>query len=1426
MKHKSTARLCSIAAALMLCVSTAGSGFTGILLRRIPITAQAAAEEPVTMCVMLEGGALPGLMTDALTDNAHADMIRSREDMQDAVFAEIAAMYPEAYIRYRYTALLNGFSCVMPESLADAVRALPGVTDVSVCSEVKLMPCMASAAALGDIPAYYQETGCTGEGQVICIMDSELDTTHPMFSALPDSVNVKLKKEDVQRIAQTVGFHVNANPDQLYLSSKIPYAADYVSDDPYAVRNTDQKYYHGTHVSGIAAGNAITDAAGNTISGIAKDAQIVFMAMESYLIPDDTQGLDMTQWEQQTTLMLTDATVAMLEDAAKLRADVVNMSYGTTWILPDDEHVLTNAINAAADAGITVCISAGNDGEQSLAAAADAPDHSTMNTLISEGSKALAVASADNAAIEKCAVLRHGNTKMPATGYIEAENSTNVRYLNEDLREGSYSYVYCGRGEQSSIAANDVSGKIVLVDRGNVFTDTGRYAAQAGAVGVIVCNNEDRLSGLMVNASGLPMTMVSKSDGDLLKNASDRQITVKREFENQKSNSGVSSYSSWGMLPSLELRPDIMGIGGNVISAAYGGQYASMSGTSMSSPYLAGCTAVLNQYLTKSGCTLTGAERQQRIRNLLMTGAVPYQSGGIYISPRMQGAGLVALNNSIHTSVILTGAEGESKISLRDHLGTSFSFDVTVTNFGDSDVQFSSAKLALSTDRAETGRDGMAYLSGRQALTAQADCSALQSVAAGETKTVTVSVKLDGSEAQKIMQTFKNGFYIEGYLLLEGAANNADISIPLSGFSGDYSNINLISQQGGCVNIGTANAISSCYSLMKLAELTKSIANNKLTDKDREFIDLQYCNLEALTTPNPDWNALKIREQYYSQEYDQSDMRTLWFIQQAMAQIASNLNQNAMTYISPNGDSVADQIAVGFRSPYSVSVRGMDILDADGSRISTPQYSRYLGKTDLYEAVSCGDTLYQLREGTYTAEISVVRDSDGKNGAVTQKISVPFTVDRTPPKVSAEITNQNGRKILKLTASDPVLDGFIITGKGRGGAAGSYDPANKPQYGMVGMYNLMGGSQAAGVPMRVTAADAGADMRSLNTSAGKPFNRLLREDSTAYTWLKQFDFTDFVKATPDRNGSYTLTYDVTDFTAFNVSTIDRAYNITDYSVNASDPAHRSMQDNPLTPGIYLSDTMLIEVTADTLHVIPFSDPANAETYDYVYECGDLYGNPEKSSIADNKSGLYLHCGDADGNRETFRIGTDRSGNPVIVGEIAYLSKNQTALREQTLRRTDLNSTEHFITIGADEAKKIFVDPYMQDYTHCTASDVQTSIRLENEHPVAQYDYRYDAPAGSYTVKVDLVTMTATLPDGTERKVEQYTPAAAVLRGDVNLSGNTDVSDAVLLARFLAEDKSAEVTAQGRENADCNRSGKPDPEDVILILKYIAKMITL
>jgi hypothetical protein len=65
---------------------------------------------------------------------------------------------------------------------------------------------------------------------------------------------------------------------------------------------------------------------------------------------------------------------------------------------------------------------------------------------------------------------------------------------------------------------------------------------------------------------------------------------------------------------------------------------------------------------------------------------------------------------------------------------------------------------------------------------------------------------------------------------------------------------------------------------------------------------------------------------------------------------------------------------------------------------------------------------------------------------------------------------------------------------------------------------------------------------------------------------------------------------------------------------------------------------------------------------------------------------------------------------------------------------------------------------------------------------------------------------------------------ALLPGDVNLDKTVDVSDAVLLARFLAEDNEVEVSTQGKLNADVDASGQPDQPDVTKILKFVARLI--
>jgi hypothetical protein len=62
-------------------------------------------------------------------------------------------------------------------------------------------------------------------------------------------------------------------------------------------------------------------------------------------------------------------------------------------------------------------------------------------------------------------------------------------------------------------------------------------------------------------------------------------------------------------------------------------------------------------------------------------------------------------------------------------------------------------------------------------------------------------------------------------------------------------------------------------------------------------------------------------------------------------------------------------------------------------------------------------------------------------------------------------------------------------------------------------------------------------------------------------------------------------------------------------------------------------------------------------------------------------------------------------------------------------------------------------------------------------------------------------------------------------GNVNCKGGVDVSDAVLLARFVAEDAVADVSAQGKINADVTHDGEINGDDTVQILKYIAKIVT-
>ena len=94
-------------------------------------------------------------------------------------------------------------------------------------------------------------------------------------------------------------------------------------------------------------------------------------------------------------------------------------------------------------------------------------------------------------------------------------------------------------------------------------------------------------------------------------------------------------------------------------------------------------------------------------------------------------------------------------------------------------------------------------------------------------------------------------------------------------------------------------------------------------------------------------------------------------------------------------------------------------------------------------------------------------------------------------------------------------------------------------------------------------------------------------------------------------------------------------------------------------------------------------------------------------------------------------------------------------------------------------------------------------------------------AAAVTTTVTTVTTAETIVTTTTETAEA---PAELLRGDVNCNRIVDVSDSVLLARLIAEDATAKVTAQGLLNADCNNDGNRTRDDLIILLQYIAKLI--
>ncbi|MDC0980305.1 S8 family serine peptidase [Bdellovibrionales bacterium] len=226
------------------------------------------------------------------------------------------------------------------------------------------------------------------------------------------------------------------------------------------------------------------------------------------------------------------------------------------------------------------------------------------------------------------------------------------------------SLIPAGLGDKSLDAdlAAKVKGNVALMDRGGKisFVDKLKVAQEAGAIGVVVVNNEPGdptvMGGEVKEPFPFPAVMITKSLGDLIKSeiASGERVTVlfdsDKEIEKRELIDTITSFSSKGPRSQDSLiKPEITAPGAQIISAAAGkgAESARMNGTSMSGPHITGAMALLKQYHPD----LT----QQELKSLIMTSAsVMSDKEGVRYPISRQGAGRVQLFKAATSSIVVS----------------------------------------------------------------------------------------------------------------------------------------------------------------------------------------------------------------------------------------------------------------------------------------------------------------------------------------------------------------------------------------------------------------------------------------------------------------------------------------------------------------------------------------------------------------------------------------------------------------------------------------------------------------------------------------------------------------------------------------------------------------------------------------------------
>ena len=752
--------------------------------------------------------------TDAETDPARVVGVivqledgASREGAISEINEAVSALYPgtQAQVEHEYDNVMSGFALKAPVGALDAIRRAPGVRAAFLEREGRVSDVatpdaeggIESSQTGGQDPAnlsahlmmHIDQVAQKGEGKVIAVIDTGVDMTHPAFTG-ELAGTPPLTPQKVAAMTSQLG----EGKTGVYVSQKFPFAYDYADGDNDASPAKTPYASHGTHVAGIAAGNA------DKIVGTAPNTQVIVAKVT----------------RSEDDALLDSALLASLDDMLILHPDVINLSLGWTAGMDNEaDSVYATVYKKLQEAGITVNAASGNafstgygnNSGKGLPYASD-PDSSVMDEPATYSS-VVAVASVENALLRNAFTVNGKDI-----GYQRARglNGEKVAFFS-DLPAGTYEYVDAGFASEEDAAAlkakypDGLAGKIALVSRGNMtYQKKVENLYDLKPAGIVVYNNVSvgSLIAMNLTAQDMPAAFISQADGQAMLDAPEHMLSITEgQVLPQSTIYEASEFSAWGVSPDLRLKPEIAAPGGEVFSSIPDGAYEQSSGTSMATPQMAGVSTIVLQRVQSDPLFASMSARQKAdvVQNLIMGTARPLtdaaQTTGALYSPRKQGAGLVdalaATTSSVYPTVVGAPEQSRPKADLGD--GTKgWHFDVTLHNLSGVPATYELSSQALSeivdggffTQHSSDWRGRGVEITYSGAASASAEGATVTVPASGEA-TVGIDITPGSEFASYVADNTPNGTFLDGFVRFASkTASQPDLAVPYLGFYGDW----------------------------------------------------------------------------------------------------------------------------------------------------------------------------------------------------------------------------------------------------------------------------------------------------------------------------------------------------------------------------------------------------------------------------------------------------------------------------------------------------------------------------------------------------------------------------------------------------------------------------------------------------------------